>query len=159
MTTTAPTQQRRRVPAVGKLLSDNGALGGLLLLVIALSLLTPTFLTAQNLLNVGVQAAVVAVLAFGQSFVIVSSGVDLSVGSVAALAGIVSAYTAAETGLPGGLALVVGLATGALAGLVNGVLVAYGRLPAFIATLAMLSVARGLTLVISQGAPKMTRTR
>ncbi|MCO1579472.1 ABC transporter permease [Crossiella sp. SN42] len=156
MTTTGTTQQRRKAPDVGRLLSENGALGGLLLLVVALSLLTPTFLTTQNLLNVGVQAAVVAVLAFGQTFVIVSSGVDLSVGSVAALSGIVAAYTAAETGLPGWLALIAGLGVGALAGLVNGVLVSYGRLPAFIATLAMLSVARGLTLVVSQGAPKAT---
>ncbi|HEX6340370.1 ABC transporter permease [Umezawaea sp.] len=139
-----------------KVLSDNGALGGLLVLVVALSVLAPSFLSTQNLLNVGVQAAVVAVLAFGSTFVIVSGGIDLSVGSVAALSAMVGAWSSTEAGLPGPLALLLGLATGVVAGLVNGALVSYGRLPAFIATLAMLSVARGLTLVVSQGTPLAT---
>ncbi|WP_086818695.1 ABC transporter permease [Allokutzneria sp. NRRL B-24872] len=155
MTTTVAERGRNR-PDLGKLLSDNGALGGLVVLVVALSIMAPTFLTPQNLLNVGVQAAVVAVLAFGQTFVIVSGGIDLSVGSVAALSGMVAAWSFTESGLPGWLALVAGLATGLAAGVVNGVMVSYGRLPAFIATLAMLSVARGLTLVVSDGTPKST---
>ncbi|GAA3997608.1 hypothetical protein GCM10022247_17090 [Allokutzneria multivorans] len=155
MTTTVAERGRNR-PDLGKLLSDNGALGGLVVLVVALSIMAPTFLTPQNLLNVGVQAAVVAVLAFGQTFVIVSGGIDLSVGSVAALSGMVAAWSFTEAGLPGWLALVAGLVTGLAAGLVNGVMVSYGRLPAFIATLAMLSVARGLTLVVSDGTPKST---
>ncbi|CAL9662615.1 Ribose import permease protein RbsC [Actinosynnema sp. ALI-1.44] len=139
-----------------RVLSDNGALAGLVVLVVALSLLAPSFLSTQNLLNVGVQAAVVAVLAFGSTFVIVSGGIDLSVGSVAALSAMVGAWSSAEAGLPGPVALLLGLATGVVAGLVNGALVSYGRLPAFIATLAMLSVARGLTLVVSQGSPTTT---
>lgn len=138
---------------VSRLLADNGALGGLLLLVVVLSVLSPDFLSARNLLNVGVQAAVVAVLAFGSTFVIVTGGIDLSVGSVAALAGVVTGWTAVDQGLPVPLALLAGIAVGVLAGLVNGALVAYGRLPAFIATLAMLSVARGLALVLSGGSP------
>jgi ribose transport system permease protein len=105
---------------------------------------------------VGVQAAVVAVLAFGSTFVIVSGGIDLSVGSVAALSAMVGAWSSAKAGLPGPIALLLGLATGAAAGLINGALVSYGKLPAFIATLAMLSVARGLTLVVSQGTPLAT---
>ncbi|WP_257901809.1 ABC transporter permease [Saccharothrix obliqua] len=137
-------------------LADNGALAGLLLLVVALSVLAPSFLSTQNLLNVGVQAAVVAVLAFGSTYVIVSGGIDLSVGSVAALSAMVGAWSSAEAGLPGPVALLLGLLTGVVAGLVNGTLVAYGKLPAFIATLAMLSVARGLTLVVSQGSPLTT---
>ncbi|MEU7528005.1 ABC transporter permease [Saccharothrix sp. NPDC042600] len=139
-----------------RVLSDNGALAGLVVLVVALSLLAPSFLSTQNLLNVGVQAAVVAVLAFGSTFVIVSGGIDLSVGSVAALSAMVGAWSSAEAGLPGPVALLLGLATGVVAGLVNGALVSYGKLPAFIATLAMLSVARGLTLVVSQGSPTTT---
>lgn len=99
------------------------------------------------------QAAVFAILAFGQSFAIISAGIDLSVGSVAALSGMVTAWSATNAGLPGPLAVLIGLVTGALAGLVSGGLVAYGKLPPFIATLAMLSIARGLTLVISQGIP------
>ncbi len=145
-----------RFAFVRKVLADNGALAGLLVLVVALSVSAPSFLSTQNLLNVGVQAAVVAVLAFGSTFVIVSGGIDLSVGSVAALSAMVGAWMSAEAGLPGPLALLLGLLTGVVAGLVNGTLVAYGKLPAFIATLAMLSVARGLTLVVSQGSPLTT---
>lgn len=139
-----------------KILSENGALGGLLVLVVALSILAPSFLSTQNLINVGVQAAVVAVLAFGSTFVIVSGGIDLSVGSVAALSAMVGAWSSAEAGLPGPVALLLGLATGVAAGLINGAMVSFGKLPAFIATLAMLSIARGLTLVVSQGTPLAT---
>ncbi|MER7083119.1 ribose transport system permease protein [Saccharopolyspora kobensis] len=130
-----------------------GPLGGLVVLVVLLALLSPDFLTANNLLNVGVQASVVAVLAFGMTFVIVSGGIDLSVGSVAGLAGIATGWAVTSAGLPLWLAVPVGLAAGALAGLASGVLITAGRVPPFIATLAMLSVARGLALVISDGRP------
>nr|WP_291381973.1 ABC transporter permease [Demequina sp.] len=133
--------------------SRNGALGALLLLGAAMALLSPVFLSTQNLLNVGVQAAVIAILALGQTFVIISGGIDLSVGSVAALTAIVTGLMVADVGLPPLLAILLGLAAGLASGLVSGVLIAYGRLPAFIATLAMLSIARGLTLVLSGGVP------
>ncbi|MFE0315982.1 ABC transporter permease/substrate-binding protein [Streptomyces albogriseolus] len=136
-----------------RLLLDNGALTALIVLVIAMSALSGDFLTADNLLNVGVQAAVTAILAFGVTFVIVSAGIDLSVGSVAALSATVLAWSATEAGIPVVLAVVLAVATGIVCGLVNGFLVSYGKLPPFIATLAMLSVARGLSLVISQGSP------
>ncbi len=132
---------------------QNGALMALILLWAVMSLLSPVFFTAQNMLNVGIQAAVVAILAFGQTFVIVSAGIDLSVGSVAALAAVVTGYGATTMGLSPVIAILLGMITGILAGLVSGVLVAFGRLPAFIATMAMLSIARGLTLVVSQGMP------
>lgn len=146
--TAHPTRRR-----IGDLLSENGALVGLVAVCVAMFIATPDFLTAQNLLNVGVQAAVVAILAFGMTFVIVSGGIDLSVGSVAALSAVVGGVAAAAAGLPGVLAVVIGLLTGVAAGAVNGIAIAYGKLPAFIATLAMLSVARGLTLVVSEGRP------
>ncbi|MGW4103828.1 ABC transporter permease, partial [Streptomyces sp. NPDC004976] len=136
-----------------RLLLDNGALTALIVLVIAMSALSGDFLTADNLLNVGVQAAVTAILAFGVTFVIVSAGIDLSVGSVAALSATVLAWSATEAGMPVVLAVLFAVATGIVCGLVNGFLVSYGKLPSFIATLAMLSVARGLSLVISQGSP------
>ncbi|MBW5423270.1 substrate-binding domain-containing protein [Streptomyces sp. BG9H] len=136
-----------------RVLLDNGALSALIVLVVAMSLLSGDFLTTQNLLNVGVQAAVTAILAFGVTFVIVSAGIDLSVGSVAALSATVLAWTATSEGLPVWLAVVLAVATGMACGFVNGLLVSYGKLPPFIATLAMLSVARGLSLVISQGSP------
>ncbi|MGW7545181.1 ABC transporter permease/substrate-binding protein [Streptomyces sp. NPDC054770] len=138
---------------VRRLLLDNGALTALIVLVIAMSALSGDFLTTDNLLNVGVQAAVTAILAFGATFVIVSAGIDLSVGSVAALSATVLAWSATSHGVPVFLAVVLAVATGIAAGLVNGFLIAYGKLPPFIATLAMLSVGRGLALVISGGSP------
>ncbi|GGR40119.1 ribose/xylose/arabinose/galactoside ABC-type transport system permease subunit [Streptomyces netropsis] len=131
----------------------NGPLGGLIALVVVMAVLSRDFLNGQNLLNVGVQASVTAILAFGVTFVIVSAGIDLSVGSVAALSATVVAWAATSGGLPVWMAVLLGLAVGAAAGLVSGALVAYGRLPAFIATLAMLSIGRGLALVISGGSP------
>lgn len=131
----------------------NGPLGGLAALVVVMAVLSKDFLNGQNLLNVGVQASVTAILAFGVTFVIVSAGIDLSVGSVAALSATVVAWAATSQGLPVWVAVLLGLAVGVVAGLVSGALVAYGRLPAFIATLAVLSVGRGLALVISDGSP------
>ncbi|CAM5686414.1 ABC transporter permease/substrate-binding protein [Streptomyces purpurascens] len=136
-----------------RLLLDNGALTALIVLVIAMSALSGDFLTTDNLLNVGVQAAVTAILAFGVTFVIVSAGIDLSVGSVAALSATVLAWTATSAGVPVVVAVLLAIATGIACGLVNGILISYGKLPPFIATLAMLSVARGLSLVISEGSP------
>ncbi|SES42796.1 ABC transporter permease [Lentzea albida] len=132
--------------SIRKYASENGALAGLLVLALVIALMQPAFLNAQNLLNVGVQAAVIAIMAFGMTFVVVAGGIDLSVGSIAALAAMVGALTAGP----------VGLLVGALCGLVNGALISYGKLPPFIATLAMLSVARGLTLVFSEGQPHET---
>ncbi|MCG8924808.1 ABC transporter permease [Lentzea sp. CC55] len=132
--------------SIRKYASENGALAGLVVLALAIALAQPAFLNAQNLLNVGVQAAVIAIMAFGMTFVVVAGGIDLSVGSIAALAAMVGALTAGP----------VGLVVGALCGLVNGALISYGKLPPFIATLAMLSVARGLTLVFSEGQPHET---
>ena len=155
-TTAAPAKQRSVRSALGSLLSGNGALVGLLVLCLALYIATPAFLTGPNLVNIGIQASTIAVLAFGMTFVIVAGGIDLSVGSVAALSAMASAWIFTSAGLPGWMSIVAGLATGALAGAVSGLGVAFGRLPSFIATLAMLSVARGLTLVLSDGRPIAT---
>lgn len=150
------TQARVRTFDVKKFVANNGALVGLVVLCLALFIATPNFLTGQNLLNIGIQVSTVAVLAFGMTFVIVAGGIDLSVGSVAALSATASAWFFATAGLPGWMALVGGLATGLVFGTINGWASAYGKLPSFIATLAMLSVARGLTLVISDGRPIQT---
>lgn len=136
--------------------SRNGALIGLIILCIALSFVAPAFLSAPNLLNVGIQAATVAILAFGQTFVIVAAGIDLSVGATAAVSSMLVAYTGANMGLPAWLTIIVGLLAGAAFGACSGIMNAFLRLPSFIATLAMMSVARGLTLVISDGRPIST---
>jgi ribose/xylose/arabinose/galactoside ABC-type transport system permease subunit len=136
-----------------ELLSRSGPLWGLIILCVVMTILSPFFLTFNNLFNVGTQIAVIAILALGQTFVIVSGGIDLSVGSVLGLAGIVFGWATAVANLPLPVALALGVGAGALAGLVNGVLITLGNLPPFIATLAMLSAARGLALVISEGQP------
>ena len=153
----APTGDVKSTRAkIADFVSDNGALVGLLVLCLAMFIATPDFLTPNNLLNIGIQVAVVAILAFGQTFVIVTAGIDLSVGSVAALAAMVAAFTGQSWGMPPMVALLFGLLTGLAAGMVSGAATAYGKLPPFIATLAMLSVARGLTLVVSNGIPVPT---
>lgn len=136
--------------------ANNGALIGLLVLCVVLTFAAPAFLTGSNLLNIGIQAATVAILAFGETFVIVAAGIDLSVGSVAALSGMLVAYAATGLGLPGWLTIIVGLLAGAVFGALSGIANAFLKLPSFIATLAMLSIARGLTLVVSDGKPIAT---
>lgn len=147
------SQATPRTTTVKSFLVNNGALVGLVLLCAALLVAAPAFRTTANMLNIGVQAATVAILAFGMTFVIVAAGIDLSVGSVAALSSMCAAYLFSNSGLPGWLALICGVAVGACFGAINGLANAYLRLPSFIATLAMLSVARGLTLVVSGGRP------
>ena len=129
-----------------------GTLGGLLALCLLLTALTPYFLTVSNLLNVMEQTSINAVIAVGMTFVILSGGIDLSVGSLVALSGVVMASTL-QAGAPIPVALLAGLLTGAFCGLVNGGLVTLGRLPPFIATLGMMSVARGAALLLTDGRP------
>jgi ribose transport system permease protein len=129
-----------------------GTLFGLIALSIVLWILTPHFMTVSNLLNVAQQTAIVAIIAAGMTFVIITAGIDLSVGSVLAFSGVVMA-TLLLGGLPLGLALLSGVGTGLFCGLLNGLLISVGRLPPFIATLGMMSVARGAALVFTEGRP------
>jgi ribose/xylose/arabinose/galactoside ABC-type transport system permease subunit len=114
--------------------------------------LTPHFLTVSNLLNVAEQTTINAIVAVGMTFVILSGGIDLSVGSIVALSGVVLGI-ALHAGYPLPLALAAALAVGGLCGLTNGLLVDRGRLPPFIVTLGMMSMARGAALVITEGRP------
>jgi ribose transport system permease protein len=125
----------------------------LLILVGILSLLSPVFATTQNLGNVLSQTAVIAVLAIGQLLVILTRGIDLSVGSTLALSAVVGAMTFGAVD-NGALTVLAMLATGVAVGAVNGVVFVFGRLPhPFIVTLATLSVARGIALGLSGGQP------
>jgi len=129
-----------------------GTLIGLIGLVIVLWISTPYFLTVSNLLNVAQQTAINAIIAVGLTFVIITAGIDLSVGSILAFSGVVLA-SVLRAGVPVPVALLVGPGVGLLCGLANGLLISYGRLPPFIATLGMMSVARGLALLYTQGRP------
>src|SRR5919202_4894773 len=129
-----------------------GTLSGLLGLGAVLWALTPHFLTVSNLLNVAEQAAIIAIVAVGMTFVIITGGIDLSVGSVLAFAGVVmGSVLHADVPLP--LALATALGAGLFCGLLNGLLITVGRLPPFIATLGMMSVARGTALMFTEGRP------
>ena len=143
--------------------SQLAAAGGLIIVVVALSIASPYFLTANNLFNVGVQVSVVAIIAVGQTLVILTAGIDLSVGSVAGLGGILGTMAIAKAGLPVVPGLIVGVLVGASVGLANGLLITMARLPPFIATLGMLGVARGLTFIVGgenavYGLPSSFRT-
>ncbi|OUM94071.1 MAG: ribose ABC transporter permease [Firmicutes bacterium ZCTH02-B6] len=129
-----------------------GMLLVLLAMMVLASLLSDRFLTSNNLMNVTRQVAINAILAAGMTVVILSGGIDLSVGSVLALTGAVGAGMMAAGGnwLVAVLAM---LGLGTLLGVVNGFFVAYGQLPPFIVTLAMMAFARGATLVYTNGRP------
>src|SRR6266545_352595 len=124
----------------------------LLLVGTALSLGTQTFFTGTNLLNVAIYVSWFAIAAFGVSMVMIVGGIDLSVGSTMALAGLVSAL-ALQEGMPLLLAIALGVLSGGAVGLINGALVGRFRLPPFMVTLGTLSVARGITIGLSSGAP------
>ena len=128
-----------------------GPLIGLILLCAFLSVATDTFLSLRNFLNVLDQVTVLGVMAVGMTLVILIGGIDLSVGSVLALSGMVMGYLGNHAGWPFGLAIVAALIASALCGAVSGLMVTRLNMPAFIATLAMMSVARGLASIITNG--------
>ncbi len=139
-----------RASAVGLRALQAGPVLILLLVGGAMALLSPYFLTGRNLANLGFQASFVAVLALGQLLVILTRGIDLSVGAVVGLAGVVAAQAHG-----GAAALALFALTGLAAGLANGAVLVYGRvMNPFIVTLGMLGIARGLALVISNGETK-----
>jgi ribose transport system permease protein len=148
------TSQNRRVTDLAKRvdLRKGGLLGALVLLIIIFTALHPSFFSIDNAINILVGASVIAIIAMGQAFVIGTSGIDLSVGSTAALSGIVAAL-AMQTGMPVALALLAGVLTGALAGALNGIIVTAAGITPFMVTLGTLSIYSGLALVISDGRP------
>jgi|SRR6056297_732133 len=144
-------------PGLGNLrnaFSLSGATGpliGLLLLCAFLSVATDSFLSVRNFLNILDQITVLGILAVGMTFVILIGGIDLSVGSVLALSMMVLGYLNVEAGLPMSVAITGALLASALAGAVSGFMITVFAVPAFIATLAMMSIARGLASMITNG--------
>ena len=123
------------------------------MLCAALWILTPHFLTVSNLVNVVEQTSINAIVAVGMTFVILSGGIDLSVGSIVALAGVVLG-TSLQSGQRDGIALSLALAAGlAVPAWANGALVSWGGLPPFIVTLGTMSIARGAALLFTEGRP------
>ncbi len=126
--------------------------GSLIFISLLLSIISPQFMTIDNLLSVGLQISVIALIATGQLLVIITGGIDLSVGSILAISGIITSVLLAS-GVPLPLAITAGILIGGFCGLINGFIIAKGKLPPFIATLGMMGVARGAALIITSGVP------
>ena len=169
MQPSAPASQARNLlRSLGGLLS-NQALSLFVILILmwlVLGVLSPFFFTTNNILNITLQAAVMALIAAGQTFVILSGGIDLSVGSIFACSAMVAGLVTRDLAAAGGalvgsgtgevnplLPIAAGLLTGAFLGLINGLGVARLGLPAFIVTLGMMSAARGFALLLNNGTP------
>lgn len=159
MATKQPDPDALSTRVIRQLRSGIGPLfAALVIICVVLSFASPEFLTTSTLTNIMVQVSVVGIAAVGGTFVIITSGIDLSVGSLVALSGMVGATlmagsTPGNVGL-GLLGLVVAIGVGALVGAINGISVAWLRLVPFIVTLAMMAMGRGLTLAISDGRTK-----
>ena len=152
-TATTKAEPSSRLPAWVRNLGSGtgGPLVGLVVLCVALFIATPFFLTANNLLNILDQVTILGILALGMTFVIITAGIDLSVAAVLALAMMVLGWTSHNAGWPLWLSIIAAILVGGLCGLVSGLGVTVTKLPPFIATLAMLSIARGTANVITDG--------
>lgn len=122
-----------------------------LAIIVYLSVATDTFFTASNLAVVSRQISLSAVIAIGMTLVILTGGIDLSVGSVVALTSVILGLTMARGGMPIGISIMIGILMGTLIGLINGTLIIKTKLPPFIVTLGMMGLARGAALVITKG--------
>jgi ribose transport system permease protein len=147
----------KKRPTAGHAPASRLGIGAALVLeVLLFALLSPHFLTAENLLNVTLQTSITAIIAAGMTLVILTGGIDLSVGSLVAMVGVVGALVARSTPAPEaavGGALAAGLVLGALSGLVAGLLITRFSISPFIATLALMTIWRGLAFIVTEGRP------
>lgn len=148
MTTTTQTAPERPRWLRRDTIAEFGILIAIVLLIIGFSFASPFFLTVSNFANIGRQTTLLAISAFAMTFVILSGEIDISIGAIASLAGVVIALIL-RAGGPMIVAILAGLGVGALAGLINGLLTVKGRIPSFIVTLGTLSVIQGVALAIT----------
>ncbi|HZR39688.1 MAG TPA: ribose ABC transporter permease [Ktedonobacteraceae bacterium] len=140
-----PVWQRLRLKGrLGDFIAQMTAAGALIVVFTFLSFASPDFLTTDNLINIIEQNAVTATIALGMTFVIITAGIDLSVGSTAAMTGVLGVELIAH-GMSWPLALLIAIGAGGIVGLGNGLLISFTKLNPFIATLGMMTVVRGLT--------------
>jgi ribose transport system permease protein len=144
-TAVAPKKSVMRSGAAQKLL----AFGALILIFAFFAVASPVFFTWENMKGIFLATAVNGILALGVTFIIITAGIDLSVGTVMTLSAVMTGVFITFLGLPVPVGILAGLATGTLAGLVNGLFISRMRIPPFIATLGMMMIARGLSLIIS----------
>ncbi len=146
------SQNKNKQLDLKSLLIKYKSLVGLLLLIVVVSILSPSFLSTRNILNILRQTSVNAIIAAGMTFVILTGGIDLSVGSVLALSGAFAASLLAS-GQSIIVAVIAAIVVGAVVGFLNGFVIAKGKLQPFIATLATMTILRGITLVFTDGKP------
>lgn len=139
--------------AIGRWMGRNAILLAFLALCVVLSVSSPSFLTPANILNVLRQISINAIIAVGMTLVIITGGIDLSVGSIAALSAVVACRLAHPGEWPWVMPVIAGLMAGMMCGVVNGCLIAYGRIAPFVVTLGMMTSLRGLALVTTEGRP------
>jgi ribose transport system permease protein len=147
----APAKLKPRFPWANWVIGVQGPLVGLVLLCVIFSLTTNVFLSVRNALNILDQVTVLGILAVGMTAVIVTGGIDLSVGSVLALSMMIMGWLHETWDVPLPVGIVLALLAGLACGLINGLLVTKAKLPAFIATLTMMSVGRGLANIVTDG--------
>ncbi|MDQ0615052.1 ribose transport system permease protein [Microbacterium sp. W4I4] len=147
------TQKGRLGAALRNSVQQSLALGTLVVLFVFFAIFGSNFTSASNIENILMSTVLVGVLALGTTFVIVTGGIDLSLGFGMTLCSVMMGTAVTGWGLPVWAGVLAALATGALIGLINGLNITFLRLPPFIATLAMMMIAQGLALVISQVKP------
>jgi ribose transport system permease protein len=125
----------------------------LLLMCVVTAIAEPAFLKISNLLSTARSFSAIAVAGIGVLMIIITGGIDLSIGSVYGLAGVISAFGCSLFGLPVAPAMILGILSGAIFGALNGLMVVYCKLPPFIATLGTMQIARGLCTILTQGYP------
>lgn len=148
---------RRGSDALRRLASKGGGLGGalaiLVVLMVAFTIASPDYLSVGNLVNILRQYSFILILAVGQTLVIITAGIDLSVAATAALSGSVMGVAYAHHGLPASVAIGLGLLSGFAVGLINGIAIAWWKVPDIIVTLGSLTAVRGVALVVTDGLP------
>ncbi|MBI0579332.1 ABC transporter permease [Neobacillus cucumis] len=139
---------------LGRVFAKYGIYIAFAILFVILSVSSESFLTTTNLINILRQVSIIGIVAIGMSFIIITGGIDLSVGSIMALSAVVAAsFAKADTSYSLFIPIIVGMAVGLACGLINGVLVAKWKVAPFIATLGMMTAARGLAMVYTDGRP------
>ncbi len=146
-------QNANKKMTTGQFFEKFATLIGLLVVILIFSILKPKFLDVNNIFNLLRQASINGLLALGMTFVVLTGGIDLSVGSILGASGIFTALVAQNQEIPWFVAILAGLGVGLLLGTINGVVVSWLKVPAFVATLGMLSVARGITYLASNAQP------
>lgn len=146
-----PKKKQKKIS--GNTLQQLLAFSSLIVLLIIFSIASPNFLQVNNIIGILLSTSVIGILALGATFVIVTSGIDLSVGTVMALSSVMSGLIVVNADLPIFVGVIAGIATGAFCGFLCGVAITKLKIPPFVATLAMMMIAKGLALVVSGASP------